>query len=287
LFFIIAKTYERITNQINFNVNFQKISLYLIIFGFFTLSICSFIRVEKWKNDDTLFSDVIEKYSNCSIAYLNRGNFYKNYYAKKTFLNDDAKSKAYLNKAIKDFENSLKYEMIAKNKWRAYFNLGLTKIDLGDTIGAVKEFDKTLEFAPDNKYALLYRGAYFLNYYANKIFINDSTMRVMYIKRAINDFEKSLKYTLVPIEKVQLYNNLGIAKKEIQDYAGVIINYDSLINIDPYNIEAYRNRSDAKYQLKNYKGALDDCNKLLELNPQDANTLKNRDFVKSIIENQH
>jgi len=282
IFFILGKLYERLS--LHLNPQHIKYVLIIILIFFIVFSVVAYQRVKKWENDETLFSDVIEKYPNCTIAYLNRGNYYNAYYAKQVYADDKTLSDSYVRKAVSDFENVLKYELIEKNKWRAYFNLGLTLGDLDDYEGSVKNFDKSIALNPD-RYAYLMRGAHFLNYYANKLYINDSAKRKLFIEKSINDFESSLKLTTEPKDKIQLYKNIAIALIHMGDYAGAIRNYDKIIDIDANDADVYVKRSDARYQLKDFKGALDDCNKAIELNPQDINTIKNRDYVKSILEN--
>jgi protein O-mannosyl-transferase len=285
IFFIVGKIYERLSTKLSAKNSFQKISLSVLFIFFIGFSIISFGRVKVWENDDTLFSDVIKKYPNCSNAYVNRGNFYNAYYAKKVYVNDKIKSEAYIKKAINDFDNAIKFELIPKNNWRAYFNLGLAKGDLGDIVGAAEDFGNSIELHPDNRYSYLYRGVYFLNYFANNMYVNDKIKREMYIRRSIEDFENSLKLTLNQPEKIQLYKNIGTAKAQLGDYAGAISSYDEIVKIDPNNAEAYVKRSDVRYQIKDYEGALEDCNKAIELNPQDVNSIKNRDIVKAVLEN--
>jgi len=282
IFFILGKLYERISTHLNPQHN--KYVLIIILIFFIVFSAVAYQGVKKWESDETLFSDVIEKYPNCTIAYLNRGAFYNAYYAKYVYADDKALSDSYFRKAVSDFENVLKCEPIEKIKWRAYYNLGCTLGDLGDYEGSVKNFDKSIALNPDH-YAYQMRGAHFLNYYANKVHINDSSKRKFYIQKSISDFESSLKLTTDPNYKIQLYKNIAIAFIQMGDYAGAIRNYDKIIEIDGNNTDAYVKRSDARYQLKDYQGALDDCNKAIELNPQDINTIKNRDYVKSIVEN--
>ena len=82
IFFMMGKAYERFFLEGNSKKNYRKYSPLIIVLVFIILSIASFGRVKVWENDGTLFSDVIDKSTNSSIAYLNRGSYYK-YYAKE------------------------------------------------------------------------------------------------------------------------------------------------------------------------------------------------------------
>ncbi len=201
IFFIIGKLYEHLSLHANANlIKYKRYSLIVLVLGFITFSTITSKRVKIWKNDDTLFSDAINKYPNCRIPYLNR-------------------------------------------------------------------------------------GVYFLNYFANIKYINNNFEREKYIKRAIKDFENTLKLTFIPLEKVQVYNNLGIAQITLGDYVNAISYLEKAIKIDPNNANTYNIRGNAKFYLKDYAGALEDYNKVIELKPQDSNAIKNRNSVMSILEN--
>ncbi len=64
------------------------------------------------------------------------------------------------------------------------------------------------------------------------------------------------------------YNNRGIAKKDLNDYAGAIADYNKAIELDPQHSVVYNNRGLAKNDLKDYAGAIADYDKAIELFPQ-------------------
>lgn len=283
IFFIAGKLIERFSAAGNPGNKHVKYSFTVLAAVFFVFSYLAHARVKVWENDDTLFSDVIVKYPTSSAAYLNRGIYYKNYYGATVYANDKLNREIWVNLAIRDFENAIKFELIPKNNWKAWFNLGMAKGELGDFGGAVSNYDKSIGLYPYNRYAFLYRGVYLLNYFANTLYADDKTKRDLYARMAVRDFENALKLTSVPMAKVDCFNNIGIAKVLMGDYAGAARAFDSVIRIDGNNIEAYRKRGNARYLLKNYRGALEDCNKIIEMNPQDAEAIKNRNFVMSVL----
>jgi len=268
LFFIIGQFYAYIMDErFPYSRNVKKTLIVLLCV--FVIFCCyrTTVRIKVWENSITLFDDIIKKKPKLAMAYNNRalakkdlGDFYG---------------------AIEDFTLAIQND--PEYKW-AYYNLGITLGEFGDYEGSVKNFDKSIALNPDHN-SYMMRGLHFLNYYANKVYINDSSIRKFYIQKSISDFESSLKLTTDPNYKIQLYKNIAIACIHSGDYAGAIPNYDKIIEIDGNNADAYVKRSDARYQLKDYQGALDDCNKAIELNPQDINTIKNRDYVKSILGN--
>ncbi len=286
IFYIIGKFCERFFLQPNANfIKYKSYSLILLVLGFIVFSAITYGRVKIWENDNTLFSDVINKYPNCSTAYLNRGVCYSSYYAEKVYANDSIKREMYFKKSIQDFENVLNFAMFTKDNWKVYDNLASAKGKLGDIDEAVKDYSKSIELNPNNRNSYINRGVYFLNYYANKVYVNEKIKREVYVKRSIEDFESTLKLTFIPIEKVQVYNNLGIAKITLGDFTGAIGDCEKSIIINANDANAYNIRGNARFNLKNYEGALEDYNKVIALNPGDANAIKNIDVVKTIMEN--
>jgi protein O-mannosyl-transferase len=159
LFFIIGKLYETLSIHFKTRKNLKNYLLIFLALCFIAFSVIANERIKKWKNEEILFSDVISKHPDVGIAYLNRGNYYYSYYANQLFVNDNFKRKTYIEKAARDFENTLKCELSKDNKVKAYFNLGTAKKDLGDYAGAIKNLDSAIKI--DHTYYSAYnnRGA--------------------------------------------------------------------------------------------------------------------------------
>jgi len=159
LFFIIGKLYETLSIHFKTSKNLKNYLLIILALCFITFSAITNERIKKWKNEEILFSDVISKHPGVGIAYLNRGNYYYSYYANQLFVNDIIKRKTYIEKAARDFENTLKCDLSSDNKVKAYFNLGTAKKDLGEYAGAIKDLDSAIKI--DNRYYNAYnnRGA--------------------------------------------------------------------------------------------------------------------------------
>jgi len=323
IFFIAGKLFERFSNKVNSKKNYSKYILIVFALGFITFSTITYGRVKVWKDEGSLFSDAIEKDSNSAIAYLIRGNYYYSYFANEKYVNDNKNRELYINSAINDYGNSIKYEINVKSRWRAYYNMGVAKSTLGNYVGAIKDLNKALEYevdlenkvninyslavaksslgdfvgaihdydktiAIDSSYGKSYinRGTCNMTYYVKTLYVNDNTAKETYIKTAILDFETALKCKLITEDKAKAYCNLGDAKVRLGNFSDAINDFDKGIQIDPNTAgaNAYSTRAFAKLQLKNYPGAFEDYNMAIKLNPQDANSIKNRDIVKSIIE---
>jgi tetratricopeptide (TPR) repeat protein len=99
-------------------------------------------------------------------------------------------------------------------------------------------------------------------------------------KGAILDHDKAIE--LNPNSN-KAYNNRGIAKSDLKDYEGAILDYDKAIELNPNSDKAYNNRGIAKMQLENYESALEDVNKALELDYKNWRAYGNRVAIKSYL----
>jgi tetratricopeptide (TPR) repeat protein len=77
------------------------------------------------------------------------------------------------------------------------------------------------------------------------------------------------------------YNNRGMIKMELKDYAGAIQDLNKAVELNPKNAIAFNNRGNAKIDLRDYSGAIEDFNRAIELNPKNAAAYANRGNAKS------
>jgi tetratricopeptide (TPR) repeat protein len=284
----------------------------------------SYDRNKVWASTITLFTDVIEKYPEASLAYNNRGNgklAYRDYKGamqdftkaielnphfalafcargiEKNFLKDTLGALKDFNKAI---ESDPKFAV-------AFFNRGNLKKDIGYKEGAIKDFNKAIELNPWYDVAFVNRGNAkseigdklgALQDYNRAIQINPILVDALYNRgnfmnalgnkqAAIEDFNKSIK--LNP-RFAEAYVNRGVAKFALDDKEGAIMDYNKALQINPKLAQAYRDRSKVKYALGDKKGALEDYNKAIEINPKLAKGSKvygKNEFPYEIVSNQN
>jgi tetratricopeptide (TPR) repeat protein len=84
-------------------------------------------------------------------------------------------------------------------------------------------------------------------------------------------------------EKAWAYSNRGIAKSELGDKKGAILDQDKAISINPQFDLAYANRGATKSDLGNDKGAILDYDKAISINPQLVGAYYNRGNAKSAL----
>jgi len=286
VFFMVGKLYENISVSLNNTIRkYNNYLLTVLVIGFVTFTAISNDRVDVWTNEDTLFSDVINKYPYSSKAYFMRGGFYIMHDAYEVYANNPKEKEKFLRMAIEDFENTVKYAPVPIEKAKAYYNLGFAKYDLTDLKGAADDCSKSIDIDSTYSKPLICRGNCYRNYYANTLYANDAILKENYLKKAITDYEKALKYETVIKDKAVAYCNIGACKGDLGDREGAIKDFDDAVKNDNNYAIAYYNRGNQYYLLRDYQNALEDYNKAIELNPRDNNAIKNRDIVKSILKN--
>jgi protein O-mannosyl-transferase len=73
-FAMVGFFWDYVTNK---KPEWKTIGQYSILAWIFALGVMTFLRCQVWKNSDTLWSDVLEKYEFVDVAYNNRGTFYR------------------------------------------------------------------------------------------------------------------------------------------------------------------------------------------------------------------
>ncbi len=229
LFFIIGKLFEYLSAETKSNFKTHRnLMAVMMIAGFFAFSTVSFARVKVWQNDDTLFSDVINQYPDCGLAYFNRGAFNLNYMAQKLYANDNEKKLMYVKRSLKDFDETLD---IDSNYVDAYINRGSARIMTKDFAGAIKDFSKTIELNKKEENAVAY--------------INRGIARneLKDYKNAISDFDMAIS---IKADYADAYTNRGCSKFYLNDFKGALDDYNKVIELTPQDPNAIRNRDVVK-----------------------------------------
>jgi len=147
--------------------NMNSWKLYLCIFFIGLWGYSTWNRTQVWKGDETLFSDMIEKYPKLSLAYNNRGKFYYQQGIKDKAVADFIKA-AELDKENESAQNNIgfiyleqKQPLIALTYFKrsveihpkfadGYFNLGNTYVQLNEFQTATDCYHQSLEIFKDN-----------------------------------------------------------------------------------------------------------------------------------------
>jgi tetratricopeptide (TPR) repeat protein len=291
IFFIIGKLYERITSELNL-IKYKNVFVGALIVGFISFSVITHNRVKVWENDVTLFSDVIEKYPDTSIPYINRALYYMKFYAENpTF--DPSQRQSYMQQSVADFDTALKKPLNAADSAKVYYSRGTIRYYLGDLQGAVGDYDKTILVDP--KYSSAYNNRAAANFtlknyeaamhdFDKMIELNPGDVSAISnrakAKQELKDFDGAMRDLNNALQIDNKYANAYFYKAsievELKDYPAAIKDLDNLIILEPSNSSAYSIRGFSKHMSGNFKGALDDYNSALSINPKDSDALKNK-----------
>ena len=140
---------------------------------------------------------------------------------------------------------------------------GLLRKDLGDTTGAMADFNKLLAANPKDGLTYFDRGSL------------RNTLKDY--PGAVSDFTNAILYN--PTEKESYYNR-ALALKASGKINEAIADYDKYISLNTdntrYLADGYQNRGVAKTIIKDYAGAVADLTVAIKLFPEDAVLYTNR-----------
>ena len=228
----------------NKNKNLALALVFLIIGSNTVLAVK---RNRVWKDEISLWSDVITKSPNKERGYINRGFAYG--------------SLQQWDKAIPDFNkvNELRPNYHAA----AYYNLGIAYWAVGQRDKSMENYSKAIEV--DRKYADAYYGRGVCYYYLNEV------------DKALADYSKAIELKPRP----ELYYNRGMVYANKQMWQLAINDYSQAISMTPGNADLYFNRGTAYGSMNEWEKAAADFSKTLELNPQNKSATSNLEFAKS------
>jgi tetratricopeptide (TPR) repeat protein len=229
-----------------------------------------------WKNSITLWTDVIDKQENATIAYINRGNAYREKKQYSLAIRDYTEAERinplypalYSNRGYAYYMNGQYQEAVrdytlgigmGNREPEMLFSRGLARQKLNDMKGAIEDFENTL------KADSLFTGAY--NAMGNTYLDsgNDS-LAIIYYTRAIRQ---------TPGNAESLYNRANIlAKKGL--YKEAISDYNKAIEIAGYQSDYLVNRASTWYYLNEFEKAMEDFNTVISSNPKHTNARLNR-----------
>ncbi|MCH8329858.1 MAG: tetratricopeptide repeat protein [Bacteroidetes bacterium] len=272
LFFMITLLIQRIPEK-NI-IRFRPIGIILVLF----LAGASFSRSFIWKDDLTLWSDVVTKQD----SHLAHNNLATEYFK--------------INRLKKALEHYNKALSINPNYQQAWYNMGVIHSNTGDYDKAVEDFSRSIELDSVDPDAYNNRGRlYILQKKADEA-IKD-------LDRAIELNPGSALYYVNRCEAFQLKNNMEAAFRDAGTalqiepnhlqalkHAGFIASMtgqynvaipflEKAVKINPYFAEAYFDLGSIYHQLKDLAKAIANYNKAIELRPELANAYFNRSIA--------
>jgi tetratricopeptide (TPR) repeat protein len=147
--------------------------------------------------------------------------------------------------------------------WYAYQCRGASRQNQGNFAGAIEDYEKGLEFHPEDRQMLLNKS-------------------IAYVQ--LKDYDSAIT-TLTQLVKLQpKYTNailtLGAAYEEKGDTLLAIENYNKAINVDKYYAPSYAQRALLYYKQENYTDALKDLDEAIRLETKQVGYHINRGLMR-------
>ena len=228
IFYLAGEGFNFLLNKKLKVLAFGLLALFTIFF-----SVRTFLRCDIWKDDFTLWSNVISQYQTVPLAYNNRGHIY---------LNEGKNDLALL-----DFNKAIELQPTYAN---AYNNRGTLYMNENKNDEALKDFDKAVELNPGSEAFHLSRANALKN--KNKF------------QEALMEYDKALG--LKP-DFAEAYYSRGILFMNQGKHAEAVGEYSKAINLNPEYIEAYLNRGNSFRDNNQFDNALKDYEKVITLDP--------------------
>ncbi len=218
---------------------FSEISLYkwivvgAIFVGFLGIGISTKLRIVVWENGYTLWTDVIKKYPDFLIGYMNRADYFR--------------SQNQLESAWKD------YELAVSKRFEhpgLYNDIGMM-LQEGEQFDAANEaYTRALQI--DSTYSRAY-----LNRGINAMGKGDTLL-------ALNDFNMFIR---LDSRQSLGYVNRGVLFESQKKYLEAINDYNKALEYDPGNIVYLKYRAVALQSIGDYSASFRDLEQALASNP--------------------
>jgi tetratricopeptide (TPR) repeat protein len=245
----------------------------------------------KYKEAESIFNEIIDKYPEYGPAYAYRG-----FFRHKIELNFEG--------ALKDYSKVIELDLAFTKKERIFYLRAEVKSELDDCVGAIADYSKSIEFKSMVEDSLLSRGL--LLFSSEKLFeamtdfnsvikINDKNVDAYrwraLVKNELEDTDGALRdletaLEIDPFDSESYYITaqifFGLGKEELNDgyVFSAIENYDLSIQYDKDSEYKYCERGDAKAYIGNYADAIEDYDKAIEIDDEYAEAYFNRAKAK-------
>jgi tetratricopeptide (TPR) repeat protein len=224
--------------------------LLLVISGCFVimLVLISKHQILVWRNTETLWTNVINKYPNEELPRRSRGKYYSR---KSVQAKTMMEKKVFEDKVMIDFTEAIKAKTRSAD---VYMGAGIIYVSRGDLKNALLLLNAAIAIDPKKGSA-----------YYNRALIYDQLNRK---EESIKDYNLALIYK--PELALQILNNRSNLFLETGRFKEAILDFDYLISVASNKYYYYSNRGIAKQQINDIPGAITDLKKALQLQPDDT-----------------
>ncbi len=212
-------------------------------------SIITWLRIDKWKDTDTLFTDIVEKNGNNwrnGMVYNSWGDF-------ESYSGDK-------NSAVQKYTEAVR---LFPRYPTAFYNRGKTLEENGNIVAAIRDYDNAIKL--NHNYAPYYNSRGWVYYESgNK-------------KAAMLDYDTALT---INHDLPEAYNNRGWAYYEAGNLKAAMSDYNRAIASLPSFTKPYYNRAIVKADQGDLAGAVADYNALININNNDSLAYFNRGVIR-------
>jgi protein O-mannosyl-transferase len=228
----------------------DKVKLGILIALCAAAAIASFLESRVWKNTETLWTNVINKYPAVDYAWVNRAAFYRDQGRFDLALSD-------VNRGIALDDNA-----------NARIQRGLIYRQMGDPKTALTDYNRAIKLEPDNNQAYTNRGNAF----------NDLGR----FQEAISDYNKVLEKDP---GNAKTRVNLAIAYSSLGNYRAAEDEFARAEALSPQYPELFVNRAIMYFDSRQYAKALVDYQRFLQYRPDDHQIHNDLGVVYSVMGN--
>ncbi|NLO67755.1 MAG: tetratricopeptide repeat protein [Bacteroidales bacterium] len=272
LFFLFAIGIHKSLKKIFKPLIIGLLAGYLVLLGVMTWN-----RVKVWRTSETLFTDVLQKYPDCSIAHNNLGLWYR----------DQNRNR----EAVESYTRAIRAN---PSGYMSYSNRGESWFALGETKKALTDLNIALKINPDYSKALSNRGAVHGSLGENQKAITDLDRAIelnpyqteayqnrALVHYALGDFKKAAEdctaYLQISPDDPDILNYRGRCYDRLNRNEEALNDFNRAIAIHSTKGHYYRNRSYLLAKVGDFAGALRDIRKAQELG-----TRINPDYLKML-----
>jgi tetratricopeptide (TPR) repeat protein len=224
------------------NKNLKWLGIVLLIGFTIFFSVATHTRSLVWKNDMTLWDDVISKYQTVALAYYNRGLEYMN--------------ENNMDQALTDYNKAIE---LKPNYTEAYVNRGNIMRGNQKNADALNDYNKALAVNPNFSKAYFNRGILYMN--------------EQRFEESLADFSKAIE--LNP-GYYKAYSNRGNVLYSEKRYEEAIAEFSKAIDLKSDYAEAYYNRGLAEYYSGNNRAGCEDFKRSADLGFKQATDIMNQ-----------
>lgn len=233
LLFILASGFSYVyRNPKKFPAWLPKAAMAAMGIYIVTMGVLAFNRSDVWQNDETLWSDVIQKYPDKYLGYANRGDYYR-----RTGQDD---------KAIADYAKSLQY----KETDYIYHHRGRIMYLKGKVKEAIADYTQAIALKAEYPMALHNRALAYATLYD--------------YDKAIVDYTEAIKHQP---RYAKAYYNRGFAYQKKGDGPAALADYNKSIEQNPNSAATYLRRGQLYLQAGESDAAKADFSKAMQLQP--------------------